>query len=204
MSRSSFGVRQAGPGERARLPGLIAGFTMVELVTVMVVLGILSAIGASRFFDRAPFDGRAYADQAKTIIRYAQKLAISQNRAVYVSANGDRFAACFDSSCSAANLAIAPGGKNSGSSATQTSCTVTGYVESWLCEGRPANTVVAAQGGANLAAGGYFFFDAMGRPYKNGDALTGASTFTQMVISFTSGGSTYTLTIEPETGYVHN
>jgi len=52
--------------------GWAQGFTMVELVTVMVVIGILGAIGASRFFDNNTFAGRAYADQAKSVVRYAQ------------------------------------------------------------------------------------------------------------------------------------
>ena len=57
---------------------------MVELVTVIVVMGILGAIAASRFFDGDTFAGRAYSDQVKSVIRYAQKLAIAQNRRVFV------------------------------------------------------------------------------------------------------------------------
>ena len=42
-----------------------AGFTMVELIMVIVIIGILGAIGASRFFDSSAFASKAYADQAK-------------------------------------------------------------------------------------------------------------------------------------------
>jgi MSHA pilin protein MshC len=44
-----------------------AGFTIIELVTVLIVVGIVGAIGVGRFFDNRVFENRAYADQAKAI-----------------------------------------------------------------------------------------------------------------------------------------
>ena len=61
-----------------------AGFTMVELIVMLVLIGILGTIAGSRFYDTQVFEARTYADQAKALIRYAQKLAISQNRNVFV------------------------------------------------------------------------------------------------------------------------
>ena len=164
---------------------------MVELVTVIVVMGILGAIGASRFFDRGTFAGRAYADQAKSVIRYAQKLAIAQNRNVFVLATPARLAVCFTADCAnAAVLASPPGDSNSGSTVTRAVCTLNNtYVANWLCEGTPANVTVGGIG----ATGTVFSFDPMGRP----------SFAAPLTLTFTSEGSVFPFTVEAETGYVH-
>lgn len=180
-----------------------AGFTMIELVTVIVVIGILGAIGVSRFFDNTVFENRAYADQAKTIIRYAQKLAIAQNRSIFVRADGNSFAICSTSACGAGDLISAPGGSNSGSAITRSNCLQGGaYVARWMCEGRPANVAVAAGGRAEVGAGGFFFFDALGRPYNRADTGLAGSTFGNLTLTFTSGGNSASVIINQETGYV--
>ena len=61
------------------------GFTMTELITVMVIVGIMAAIVAPRFFDRGTFDSRGFYDQTISTLRYAQKTAIAQRRLVCVT-----------------------------------------------------------------------------------------------------------------------
>lgn len=177
----------------------VAGFTIVELVVVLVIMGILGAIGVSRFWDNSIFQNRAYADQARSIIRYAQKLAIAQNRSIFVITNGNSFAVCSGPGCAANELVTAPGGGNSGSAATRARCQSGGsYNAAWLCEGRPDNVNVAA----NLNTGGFFYFDALGRPYNAADNTPGVSTFNELRLTFSSGGNTSQIIIWPETGYV--
>lgn len=50
----------------------------------MVIIGILAAVAAPRFFARGDFDSRGLYDQAASAIRYAQKAAIAQHRFVCV------------------------------------------------------------------------------------------------------------------------
>jgi MSHA pilin protein MshC len=60
----------------------VAGFTLVELVMAMVIIGILAAVAAPRFFDNSVFQSRGFSDQVKATLRYAQKAAIAQHRFV--------------------------------------------------------------------------------------------------------------------------
>ena len=57
---------------------------MVELIIVLVVIGILSALTFGRFFVRGDYDAAGFAAQARATLRYGQQLAIAQNRPIYV------------------------------------------------------------------------------------------------------------------------
>ena len=183
-----------------------SGFTMVELVVVIVIIGILGAVGAMRYFDNTAFASRAVADQVKSLMRFAQKLAIAQNREIYVMSGPSGFSVCSSNNCAAGTLATHPANSNNGTSATRAFCTSGGaYVASWACLGIPSDTVVNVIAARNeFGPSGYFYFDALGRPHNKGDAVGGTSTFTNsMTLNFTSGSNVYSLVIEPETGYVH-
>jgi MSHA pilin protein MshC len=52
------------------------GFTLVELVITMVLVGILAAVGTSRFMSIGGFSERFFLDETLGAIRYAQKLAV--------------------------------------------------------------------------------------------------------------------------------
>lgn len=58
------------------------GFTIVELITVMIVLGVLSAIAIPRLTGDTSISGNVYRQEVLSALRYAQKTAVSHRRLV--------------------------------------------------------------------------------------------------------------------------
>jgi MSHA pilin protein MshC len=156
-----------------------SGFTLVELVVVLVMVGILSVFIAPRL-SRDSFATRTTADQAQSMLRYAQKIAIAQHRKVYVvfgasggSLNGSL---CFTPNCSA--IVMTPAGK-------------------------PATIGLPSDVSANInpvIAG--LYFDGLGRPFNLTDSGT-TSSFQKTTLTIQGNGVAWKIVVEPETGYVH-
>lgn len=182
----------AGPASRGRQQ---RGFTLVELIAVLVVGGILAAVAMPRFFQKDSFDARSFADQNVSMLRYAQKLAIAQNRPVFVLLNGSRIALCFSAACEASNRVLPPAGGNSGRKATLAACA---NATAWLCEGAPDKISYSVP--QEAAA---FYFNALGRPYKSTDTEPVSSFPARVSIGISGGGIARTIVVEGETGYVH-
>lgn len=61
------------------------GFTLTELIMVIVIVGILSVAVLPRFFDNDAFQQRGAADQVKSALRFAQKAAVAKHTPVSVT-----------------------------------------------------------------------------------------------------------------------
>ena len=61
------------------------GFTMVELIVTMVIIGILAVVVLPRFDLLRGFDEIGYRDQVKATLEYARKSAVAQRRNVQVT-----------------------------------------------------------------------------------------------------------------------
>ncbi len=120
-----------------------AGFSLIELVTVMVILAAISALAAPRFVHHDA-TVPAQADQLGRIIRHAQALAMSQGRPLTVDIQ------------SASSYAITDG-------ATPTPSTIrdpSGQLQAF-----------ALQNGVTLA-GADLEFDSLGRPISGSNLVT--------------------------------
>jgi len=165
----------AAPAVRQR--GLLqGGFTLIELVMVMVMLGVLAVFAAPRVFNRNDFEARGFHDQVLSTLRFAQKTAIAQRRTVCVAFTATtvtltRASAEASAACDTAPPVPVPGPRGE------------------LVLTAPANVAFTV-----VPAG--FSFDGLGqsRPASVSPAVR--------TISVVNAGRT--ITVEEVTGYVHD
>lgn len=67
------------------------GFTLVELVTTLVIVGILGSVAVARMFDNRAFSERGYVDEVASTLRYAQRIAVASNCEVAVAIGADTY-----------------------------------------------------------------------------------------------------------------
>ncbi len=74
-----------GPRSEIQREEHIRGFTLLELICVIVILGILVAVAAPKLMDASAFDARGYADELAGAIRESESVARASNCAVQLS-----------------------------------------------------------------------------------------------------------------------
>lgn len=85
-----------------------AGFTLLELVVTLVILGILSAYAAPRLLGSQAFEQRGYVDEVAAALRHARKIAVASGCEVSVTIGTASYAARQRSSLASCNGGAAP------------------------------------------------------------------------------------------------
>lgn len=132
------------------------GFTLTELVVVIVIAGILSVVAYSKF-DAASVKGGAYAAEAKAAIRYAQKLSVAQRRNVYVCVAATSVSLGYTADCTTVKVARP------------------GYADASADQ-----FIASAPSGVSLSPT-TLFFDSLGRPNPAGAITVADSTGSQTI-----------------------
>lgn len=119
------------------------GFTLVELIMVMIIAGIMAAVVAPKLMDNSDIQARGFFDQVQASLRYAQKTAIAQRRFVCAAFTSGSITLTINAAATCPGAALAsPAGE-----LTYVVSAPSGITFS----GTPAN----------------FSFDALGRPSPN-------------------------------------
>lgn len=141
------------------------GFTLIELIMVIVIMGVLAAFAAPRIFNTDDFTQRGFHDETMSLLRYAQKTAIAQRRTVCVALIATGVTLTMD-----------------------TGATPDGVCDAALAPPNPP------RGGTGLAA----------TPAPSPLMFTGLGNTNQAVALVITISNANPITVEADTGYVHD
>ncbi|MBK6908243.1 MAG: type II secretion system protein [Rhodocyclaceae bacterium] len=154
------------------------GFTLVELITTMILIGILSAVAIPRLSGTSSFSERGFRDGVFTALSHARRVAVASRRFVCVSITSSIVTVTRD-------LGTNP------EAAASVSCTAPVPLPG-AGSGCSANAVCAPNG---VAAGGtaIVVFDPLGR------SITTPNTVAPATVTISNQAD---ITVAAETGYV--
>jgi MSHA pilin protein MshC len=82
-----------------------SGFTLIELIMVIVIMGVLAVFAAPRILNTSDFYARGFHDETLALLRFAQKSAVAQRRTVCVAFESDLVSLSMANSAGATNCA---------------------------------------------------------------------------------------------------
>jgi MSHA pilin protein MshC len=153
-----------------------SGFTMIELIMTMVIIGVMAVVALPRLDMVRSFDEAGYRDKVKATLEYARKSAVAQRRNVRVALAGNNLTLTIDNDI-----------PESGAAATYPRALALPAPDR-ACGG--ATNQICAPAGITLAGTATLIFSALGAPNTAGSYTV-------------TGDAAHTITVEAETGYVH-
>ena len=165
-----------------------SGFTLVELVVILIVTGILAVAVVPRFFGNE-FEERGFHDGLKAALQHARHMAVASRRYVCVSnTNGTGPAA---TAVVTMDTRVPEG--NEGNNVVCTVGANTVAIDLPATRAGCATNAVCAPNGVALG-GGSVIFDPLGRSVTAAKVLAAAATL--------SVSNEANITVQPETGWV--
>ena len=151
------------------------GFTLIELVVVIVLLGVLSIFAAPRMFDMKSVHALGLHDETLLLLGFAQKTAIAQRRLVCVGFTGNSATLYISAAAEAVACDLplkGPGGETPG-------------------------VVTGVEAAGYTALPGNFSFDGLGRPVDPAGVA-------MLLQTLQVNQAKAAIVVEPVTGYVHD
>lgn len=159
------------------------GFTLIEMVTVMIIVGILAVVAIPYFMDRT-FDERGFHDTVRAALQHARHVAVASRRYICVNVVTGTGPAATVSIVRDLATPETPGAVN---------CTSDVALPA-PGRGCAASNQVCAPEGVTLGGGG-LIFDPLGRAVDSAKAVLG----TAPALTVTNQPN---ITVTPQTGYV--
>lgn len=156
-----------------KIPGSMPGFTMIEVVAVLIILGILAAVAISRIPNLREYDVASEAGIVKSHLRYAHSRAMNTSSVWGINFSTSTTYSLFKDG-NTSNKVRLPG---------------EGSVDRTLPSGitlSPTGIVVS--------------FDSWGAPYQDAGGTNAQSGNRSITLS--AGGSSESITITQKTGYI--
>ena len=149
------------------------GFTLIELVVVLVLVGILAVVALPKMLDQSSIEARSYSARLQSIVMHANRQAIAQRKPIRVTFSTTGASLSYVSGSALLVPMIDP---------------TNGAAYSSACPPKIPNC---------LTSTGDVVFNA------NNSGRTVTSSLQPLVVNVVIPGYTTQFTIENETGYIH-